>query len=129
MVSSGRFTESDAGAFALTVDGQHVSQVDLGGGIRWRWDSQKSEGPQLGLMLDLAYFRMTGDNTHSVDATLLGTPITASTARVGRDILKPGAEIRLTDVENNWSASAGYNGSLQRRARSHSLFARASFMF
>lgn len=121
--STGAFAESGAGIFSLHVPGDSLSQAEVGPGAKWI-----SAPVSLGYLsatasLDVAYARLSGTNTYSTDAILLGTPIAGQTATVGRDIFRIGAQLNFEGPGKHLTGVIGYDSRLQRHHRSHSLSA------
>lgn len=127
--NTGAATETGAGIFGLTVPAAAYQQFEFGPGLRWASAPIRTERSTLQLKADVAYSRLAGDATYGTRVELLGRPINARSASIGRDIVRVGAHVNVTSLSGKYTGFAGYNGAFQRNATAHTFAAglRASF--
>ena len=71
--------------------------------------------------VDLAYGRLGGDVAFPVGLELLGTPIAAYAADIGRDVLRVGAALNAVSFDAMTSGYLAYDGRFQERAQNNSF--------
>lgn len=117
------FRETGAGIFNLAGSSGSQSNFGFGPGVRWASAPIAVSDAALRVEADIAYTRLTGDLQNKTNVTLLGRQIQGRTAEVGRDVLRVGTRLNLTNEAETLSGFIGYSGSFQTRAVSHSASA------
>ena len=123
------FSETGAGAFALTAPSATTSQTDLGVGIRLAGKAMTMSFGDVSPVLDLSYARAVGSLGDSRATTMLGSPVSAGSMGIGRDIARLSAGLSYASSSERVSATLGYSGEYRARATSHALNAGLSVKF
>lgn len=77
--------------------------------------------------LDLGYGRLGGDVALPVSFELLGTPLAANAANIGRDVLRVGAQIDVLRLDEEVGGFLAYDGRFQENAQ-NSTFSSGVFV-
>ena len=119
--NTGAARETGAGIFSLDLPASSLSQFEAGPGLRVSSAPMQMSSGVLRVRADASYGRLMGDNAYQTNVELLGRPIAASSAAVGRDVLRVGANVNFASDGGRFSGFAGYSGAFQRNANAHTV--------
>lgn len=127
--NTGSGMETGADIFSLSLGSASLDRYEGGVGLRFGSAPIEFSTHSIDAVLDIAYARQGGDRSMSVATDLLGTPLHAQTAELGRDVLQLGAKLQSASADGRAVVYAGYNGRLQNNASSHSISAGFAIRF
>ena len=125
----GSTNETGAGAFALSAPSATTSQTDLGAGIRLASNGFDTSAGTFRPVLDLAYARAVGALGDSRATNMLGSPVSAGSMGIGRDIARLSAGLTYASASGRVTGTLGYSGEYRSRATSHALNANIGVKF
>ncbi|SHM96926.1 S8 family peptidase [Roseibium suaedae] len=128
-MSQGSGTENGAGIFGVALESKTSTGGEAGAGVRLAFNPVKTESLSVTPAMELAYARDLGPASESRTVTLLGSPVTGSSSRIGRDVFRVNLGVHAANLTETVTAKLSYGGELRSNAQSHSLNAGLAFRF
>ena len=114
---------------STTLPSNDLDQYEGGLGVRTQFAAMALEAFWISPVIELGFGRIGGDVAFPLTVELLGTPIAAEAAELGRDVLRLGAQLNAVRDDGLVSGFLGYDGRIQEQASSHSLLAGLTLRF
>jgi subtilase-type serine protease len=118
---TGGSTETGADIFSLDINATSLDQVEGGAGVRSQLGGIAWHAFTITPSVDLAYGRLGGDVNLPVGFELLGTPLSANIADLGRDVFRVGAQLDVMRFDEMVGGFVSYDGRFQENARNNSF--------
>lgn len=119
--------DSEGSAIAINYDGEGISQVNAGFGVRVGGQTETGAGP-LSLNLDLLYAGALGDRAIQFDGQLANSSVSTAAPFANDDGFLVGAEAGLA-VSSSTTVGVRYNGEFGSDIQSHSGELKLLFQF
>lgn len=117
----GAAQEFGADVFSLALSAVSLEQFEGGAGMRVQFAPYRLDTVFISTIADIAYGRRASAGAIPVTVELMGTPILAQTAELGRDVLRFATQVKVARPDSNVAGYLAYNGLVQDGASIHNV--------